>query len=99
MPVYAVRYCYVDDPAALAAHRPEHRAYLRSLADAGHLLGSGPFTDAPGALLVFTAPDVAKVTGWLAADPFALAGLVADAEVRPWEIVLGPWAAQSASGA
>jgi len=98
MPTYAVRYHYVDDAAALARHRPEHRGYLHSLAEAGHLLGSGPFTDAPGALLVFTAASAEDVAGWLAADPFARAGLVADAEVRAWDIVLGPWAVQSASG-
>ncbi len=98
MPTYAVRYRYVDDSDALARHRPEHRAYLRSLAEAGHLLGSGPFTDSPGALLVFTAERAGVVADWLASDPFARAGLVADAEIRAWDIVLGPWAAQSASG-
>ena len=92
MSTFAVRYRYVDDPTALAEHRPEHRAYLRSLAEAGHLLGSGPFTDAPGALLVFRAERAEDVAGWLAADPFARRGLVADAEVRGWDIVLGPWA-------
>jgi len=52
------------------------------------------FSDgAPGALLVFRADDQAVVDAILAADPFAREGLVADADVRAWELVLGPWSA------
>ncbi len=41
---------------------------------------------------------LASIVSGTLADPFARAGLVADAEVRAWDIVLGPWAVQSASG-
>jgi uncharacterized protein YciI len=94
MPTYAVRYTYDERDDVRDVFRAEHRAYLSELADRGTLLVSGPFADgAPGALLVFRADDRAVVDALLAADPFAREGLVADADVRAWELVLGPWAA------
>ncbi|RMI08829.1 YciI family protein [Cellulomonas triticagri] len=93
MATFAVRYTY-DQRADLQDEvRPEHRAYLRGVAERGDLLGSGPFTDGtPGALLVFDVADRAALDAVLAADPFAHAGVIADVEVRPWTLVLGPWA-------
>lgn len=93
MPTYAVRYTY-DQRADLQAEvRPEHRDYLTGVAARGLLLGSGPFADgAPGALLVFDVPDRGTLDALLADDPFARAGVIADVEVRPWTLVIGPWA-------
>ncbi len=94
MSIFAVRYTYDERADVRDAVRPEHRAWLAGQADAGVLLGSGPFTTgAPGALLVLRAPDEAAVREVLAQDPFAREGLVADVEVRGWDVVLGPWAA------
>ena len=60
--------------------RPSHREYLLSQST---LLGSGPFVDgAPGALLVFGTADRAELDAILAADPFAVEGLIA-ADRRP----------------
>jgi uncharacterized protein YciI len=42
MSLYAVTYVYIDDDAALAATRPEHRAYLSGLQQNGQNLASGP---------------------------------------------------------
>jgi uncharacterized protein YciI len=96
MPTYAVRYTYDERDDVRDRFRPEHRAYLSGLADQGTLLVSGPFADgAPGALLVFRADERAAVDAILAADPFAREGLVVDADVRAWEPVLGPWAADA----
>lgn len=94
MPTYAVRYTY-DQRADLQDEvRPEHRAYLRGLAERGLLHGSGPFTDGePGALLVFEAVDRAALAGLLADDPFARAGVIAETEVRDWAVLIGPWSA------
>lgn len=93
MTVIAVRYTYDERTAERDVVRPEHRAWLASLAEAGTLLGSGPLpqADPPGALLVFRAQDVAQVRALLDQDPFARAGLVQDAEVLAWDLVLGPW--------
>lgn len=93
MSTYAVRYTYDDQADARDRFRPEHRAWLAGLVEAGTLLGSGPFTDAPGALLVFRADSVDAVRDLLAQDPFAREGLVAATEVHAWDVVLGPWSA------
>ena len=93
MPTYAVRYTYDQRTDARDHFRPEHRAYLAGLADGGVLLGSGPFTDgaAAGALLVLRTADEERLRGALEQDPFQREGLVAETEVRTWDLVLGPW--------
>ncbi len=93
MSTYAVRYTYDSRDDVRGRIRPEHRAYLAGLADAGQLLGSGPFVDGePGALLVFSAPDRDTLDGLLAGDPFAAAGIIAATDVREWDVATGPWA-------
>ena len=53
MSLYAVTYTYVTDEARLAEIRPEHRAFLGSLADEGIVLLSGPTAgDGPGDALI-----------------------------------------------
>jgi uncharacterized protein len=93
MATFAVRYTYDQRTDLQDEVRPEHRAYLRGLADRGLLRGSGPFTDGtPGALLVFETTDRAALEVLLADDPFARAGVIADVEIRAWNLILGPWA-------
>ena len=59
---------------------------------AGDLLASGPFTDAPGALLVFRAASRDALDRLLAQDPYAAAGVLATVEAHAWDQVFGPWA-------
>lgn len=93
MATFAVRYTYDQRTDLQDEVRPEHRAYLRGLAERGLLHGSGPFSDgAPGALLVFEAADRGALDALLAGDPFARAGVIAEADVRAWTLVIGPWA-------
>lgn len=93
MSLYAVQYRYDQRTDVQDKFRPTHRAYLQSVAERGLLRGSGPYTDgAPGALLVFDAPDRATLDTLLADDPFALAGVIAETTVREWKLVIGPWA-------
>lgn len=93
MATFAVRYTYDQRTDLQDELRPEHRAYLRGLAEHGLLHGSGPFSDgAPGALLVFEATDRDALDTLLAGDPFARAGVIAEVEVRAWTLVIGPWA-------
>ncbi|MDQ2849000.1 MAG: YciI family protein [Actinomycetota bacterium] len=87
MPIYAVQYVY--DPYRNAdrdTHRPEHRAYLQSLADQGSMLVRGPYSDdgAPGALLVLRAESPDAVAAALDPDPFNREGLIIDRIVREW---------------
>jgi len=94
MSIFAVRYTYDERTEVRDAVRPEHRAWLAAQAQAGVLLGSGPFADgAPGALLVLRAADEDALGAVLAQDPFAREGLVAQTDVRGWDLILGPWAA------
>lgn len=92
MPFFAVFYTYADDPDAVAAARPGHRAYLRSLVDAGSLRASGPFPGArpDSALLIFTAADRGAVEALLENDP--IAPLVASVEIKEWNPLLGVFA-------
>ena len=91
MPLFVLVYRYVDDAGAVAARRPEHRAYLRGLADSGELLLAGPL-DAPGppsGLLVFDVDSSARVEELSNADPFHVQGLVEERSVRPWALSIG----------
>jgi hypothetical protein len=92
MSIFAVQYTYDERRDEQDAVRPEHRAYLRSLAEDDRLLASGPWADGPsGALLVFQTPDRAALDDLLGADPFAVAGLIASTTVRGWNVVIGGW--------
>ena len=93
MTVFAVQYTYDDRTQRRDEVRPEHRAYLSGLLDAGSLLASGPWADgAPGALLLLSADSAAEVEHLLDADPFVREGLVAGRTLREWTPVFGPWA-------
>ena len=93
MPVFAVQYTYVDDPAVVTEHRPAHREFLRDLLDRGIVLAAGAYTDGPaGALLVFRGDSEDEIARLLQADPFQQRGLVADCQIRAWGQAMGPWA-------
>lgn len=98
MSTFAVEYTY--DPARATEMdqiRPEHRAFLADLLAQGSLLASGPWTraDVPGALLLIVADGPAGAEKILDADPFAHAGLIVRREVRGWNPVIGPFAADA----
>ncbi len=92
MTVYAVRYTYNERTDTLVATRPSHRGWLAERLASGELLASGPFTDAPGALLVFRAAARDELDRLLAQDPYAAAGVLATVEAHAWDQVFGPWA-------
>ena len=43
MPLFALAYRYIDDAELVTEHRPEHRGYLRTLAEAGSLFWLAPW--------------------------------------------------------
>ena len=101
MTIFAVHYVYDSRTDIRDRVRPEHRRYLAGLLEAGVLLASGPFTgptegggpeEPDGALLILRGESAADVTAALDTDPFALADVVAERTVRPWQPVMGPWA-------
>jgi uncharacterized protein YciI len=89
--LFAVIYRYRPDEEALDEHRPAHRAFLRSLYQAGKLVVSGPLGgDAdPAALLIFDTATGDEVATLLDKDPFRDQGLIAEREIRPWTIATG----------
>jgi uncharacterized protein YciI len=75
----------------VAAATDAHRAYLKSLKEAGTLVASGPFEPRFGGAVILRVPD----EGWAAAldairagDPFVKGG-VAQWELLGWNPVIG----------
>ncbi len=86
---YAATIEYTADAATVNAHRPAHRAYLTSLVEKDQLFASGPFDDAPGALIVYEAASAEAAEALLRADPFHAAGVFVRWTIRPWKIIFG----------
>jgi uncharacterized protein len=63
MPLFALVYRYIANTELVAEHRPEHRAYLRKLADAGELVLAGHLGEPgpPSGLLIFDVESIARV--------------------------------------
>ncbi|MEV0292789.1 YciI family protein [Nocardia sp. NPDC050710] len=93
MPIFAVHYTYSDATVAgRDTHRPDHRAWLLDLVDAGTLLSSGPYPDGSGALLLFRAEDETALKDLLTQDPFAREGLIDAVRTVEWLPVMGAFA-------
>jgi len=91
MPLFALTYRYIADADAVSAHRPEHRTYLRSLADAGQLLLAGPLGEPgpPGGLLIVDVENFARVEELADNDPFHARGILQERSIRPWTLSIG----------
>ncbi|MBF6212622.1 hypothetical protein IU433_19450 [Nocardia puris] len=93
MPIFAVHYTYSEATvAARDTHRPEHRAWLNGLVEAGTVLSTGPYPDGSGALLLFRADDAATLEELLAHDPFARENLIDAVRAVEWKPVMGAFA-------
>ena len=92
MPMFVV--ICTDKPNSLdlrLATRPKHLEYVGG-PDSPAKLG-GPLLDDAGqpigSLSILEAEDRAAVEAFVADDPYALAGLFATVEVKPWRIAVG----------
>ena len=85
---------FTDQEALRLQTRPTHREYLRSLFDQGKLAMSGPWTDDTGAMLIYEAADADEAERLLDADPYRAAGVIAEARIKEWRVVLGPLATE-----
>lgn len=81
---------FVEDQQRRLAIRPQHREYLRSLLDQGKLHESGPFADDKGALIIYEAVNEAEARALVEADPYTVAGVIAEVDLREWNRVLPP---------
>jgi uncharacterized protein len=80
---------YLQDADTVNAIRPLHRAYLTSLIASGQLVGSGPFYDGSGALIIYEADSIEAAEALLKADPFHANGVFLSWTLRPWKMVFG----------
>ena len=96
MPLFAVIGEFADDQELRLRTRPTHREYLRSLFDVGKIVMSGPWEDETGMLLVYDVGDMAEAQQLLAQDPYRSAGVLANATIKEWRVVLrAPWSGES----
>lgn len=93
MSFYVVQYLYRAD-ADVASVRPEHRAYLRTLVEAGQLRASGPYVGAErdSAMLILEAPDAESVQALIDADPMSARGVLESSTITQWNPILGVFA-------
>jgi len=67
--------------------RPDHLKFLESLGSS--LKAAGPFTDdegkPTGSLVIIEAQNRVAATDIAGRDPYAVAGLFASVEIRPWK--------------
>jgi len=91
MAVFAVTYRYKNEPDTVAAHRPAHREYLRSLIGSGGLAAAGPTSggQVASAFLLFQAQSATEIEKVLDLDPFWLEGVIESREILEWTIALG----------
>jgi uncharacterized protein len=78
-------------------HLAAHVAYLKGLVAAGSLRASGRLigTKLRSGFLIFTVPDRAAVEALVAADPFAVEGLIETLTIIEWDPLFGAFAAES----
>jgi uncharacterized protein YciI len=79
---------YTTDTSKIAATRPAHREYLKTLLDSDRLVISGPFTDDTGGILVYNATSAEEVEAIIRADPFAQAGVFKSWKLHEWRVVM-----------
>ena len=78
-------------------HLAAHVAYLKELVAAGTLRASGPLIGTPlrSGSLIFTVPDRATAEALVAADPFAIEGLIETLSITEWDPLFGVFAPES----
>jgi hypothetical protein len=75
-------------------HRAGHLALAREAVARGELVLAGAFADpVDGAAFLWSVEGPAPIEAFVAADPYAAAGLVTSWRIRPWTTVVGEGAA------
>lgn len=88
MATFAAILEFTDDDELRQQTRPGHRDYLRDLLDAGKIRMSGPWVDDTGAMIVYEVADAAEAQALLDADPYRAGGVIANARIKEWKIVM-----------
>lgn len=94
MAYIAVNYTYdATRPDEVAAGKPAHREFLRSLADEGVNVASGPYTgEAPAALIILKTDSPDSALALLEEDPLWKDELIAERVAHVWEPNIGVFA-------
>ena len=81
-------------------HVAAHVDYLRGLVASGKLRASGRAIGLPlrAGLLIFTVAGRAELDALIAADPFAVEGLISELTVIEWDPLFGAFADESSLG-
>lgn len=88
MAYFAAVWTYGDDVERRQEVRPAHREYLSGLVAQGKILMSGPFGDDSGAVVIYDVADLPEAQELMANDPFAQNGIIVDATVKEWRVVM-----------
>ena len=79
----------LDNENSLALRMATRDAHFDYARETGAVKLGGPFLDKKGdmvgSLIIIEAPDLAAAQAWQINDPYAKAGLFAQADVRPWK--------------
>lgn len=72
------------------SNRPAHLEYLKSIGEA--LKGAGPFVGVDGSpngsMLIVEMADLSVAESFAGNDPYAIAGLFENVDIRPWNWLL-----------
>jgi uncharacterized protein YciI len=73
-----------------------HLAHVQAAVERGELLLGGPLADPldGGQAVLFRADSATTVESFAAADPYVIHGIVHRWRVRPWQTIVGEWAAE-----
>ena len=93
MKFFVVTMSHPDGPE-WGQHVMPHVEYLKGLIVAGKLCASGPVIggDLRAGLLLFTVEDRTELDALIAADPFAIEGLIEELTVTEWNPMFGAFA-------
>jgi uncharacterized protein YciI len=93
---YVVTMSHPDGPG-WGQHVMPHVDYLKGLIEQGKLRASGPVVGSPlrAGLLIFSVESRAELDALIAADPFAIEGLITELTVTEWNPLFGEFAADA----
>ena len=98
MKFFVVTMSHPDGPG-WGEHVMPHVEYLSGLIAEGKLRASGPVVGGAlrAGLLLFTVTDRAELDALIAADPFAIEGLIEELIVTEWNPMFGVFASEAAA--
>ncbi|GAA3884201.1 hypothetical protein GCM10022243_56200 [Saccharothrix violaceirubra] len=86
---FAVELTFRDARQVRRSIHLAHREYWRPLAEQGVLVGTGPWADGSGVLLICQVPDEAAARDLVRGDPYVRSQSIAEVRIRQWHVLLG----------